>query len=121
MNFKQFTIIDFWVGYVIVCLVIIGILIYVFRKEYREAGCLNLSGREIFWYIIAAIGGYFTVAFFILVIFSNAADWLFKNPWWTKGHTVIPRKKKTNNNAPNPEEEAERPKEDKGSGYSTDA
>ena len=55
MNFKQFTIIDFWVGYVIVCLVIIGILIYVFRKEYKEAGCLSLSGREIFWYIRLAL------------------------------------------------------------------
>ena len=120
MNFKQFTVIDFWAGYIIVCLIIIGILFYTFRKEYKEKGRLNLSGREIFWYIIAAIGGYFTVVFFILVVLSGCAGWLFEHPWWTEDHTIIPRKKKTKDNTSKPEE-VEKSKEDEGTGYATDA
>ena len=105
----------FWVGWVIVSILIGLYIFYESRKEYKKSGSLYMSGQEIFWSIAAIIGGYATIVICIVVAIGCALGWLFEHPWWKRNHLVV--KKKT----PNPEPYTERKKEEEGVGYATDA
>jgi hypothetical protein len=105
----------FWCGWVLVSIIIGLILFYMIRKQYRQDGQLILTGREIFWSILAFLGGYATIVICIIVAGGCALGWLLEHPWWKRNHLVIKRK------TPNPEPNTEREKEKEGVGFATDA